>query len=71
MYTVILFTYPNGEEGEEMETEYVECEDIKSAIEYAHEHNEGLTFAGTQIENENGDLVYEITADGEPIDYRI
>ena len=45
-------------------------DDIEKAIKYANRYTKGLRFAGIQIEDEKGNIVYEITSDQETIDYR-
>jgi len=70
MFYVIRFTYPNGIEGEEMENETDEFKNADEAIDFAHENTFGLEFAGTLIENDNGDTIYEITSDMAIVDHR-
>jgi len=70
MYTTTRFFYPHGIEGEEMDNTVKEFETIEKAIKYAHRYNTGVRFAGLQIEDENGKLVYEITSNNDTYDYR-
>lgn len=70
MYNTNRFFYPKGIEGEAMDCTYKEFDTIEKAIKYAHRYTKGLRFAGLQIEDNNGKLVYEITSDNEVIDYR-
>ena len=70
MYNTIRFFYPRGIEGEAMDYTYKEFDTIDKAIKYAHRYTNGLRFAGLQIEDENGKLIYEITSDQEVIDHR-
>ena len=68
MYTTTRFFYPHGIEGEEMDNTVKEFETIEKAIKYAHRYNTGVRFAGLQIEDENGKLVYEITSNNDTYD---
>jgi septation ring formation regulator EzrA len=70
MYITTRFYYPHGIEGEEMKTTVKEFDTIEKAIKYAHRYNSGVRFAGIQIEDENGKLVYEITSGNDTYDYR-
>lgn len=70
MFTTIRHFYPHGIEGEAMDCTYKEFDSIEKAIKYAHRYTKGLRFAGIQIEDNNGNLVYEITSDQEVIDHR-
>ena len=63
MFHLYLHTYPNGIDGEEMECEFLEFATEEEAIIYADGHTSGLEFAGTQLEDEEGNLIYEITSD--------
>lgn len=71
MYNTTRYFYPHGIEGEAMECTYKEFDTIEKAIKYANRYTKGLRFAGVQIEDENGNIVYEITSDNETIDYRV
>lgn len=62
--------YPKGIEGEAMDCTFKEFKTIEKAVQYAHRYTKGLRFAGIQIEDEQGNTVYEITSDGEVIDRR-
>ena len=70
MYNTTRFFYPRGIEGEAMDYTFKEFNTIEKAINYAHRYTKGLRFAGLQIEDNNGNLVYEITSDNEVIDHR-
>lgn len=70
MYTTIRHFYPHGIEGEEMDCTFKEFDSIDKAITYAHRYTKGIRFAGVKIESEEGKLLYEITSDGDVIDYR-
>lgn len=62
--------YPHGIEGENMQITDKEFDDIEKALKYAHRYNKGIRFAGIEIEDEKGNMVYEITSDGDIFDYR-
>jgi hypothetical protein len=70
MYTTTRFFYPHGIEGEEMDNTIKEFDTIEKAVKYAHRYSVGVRFAGVQIEDENGKLIYEITAGNDAYDYR-
>jgi uncharacterized membrane protein YkoI len=70
MFTTTRHFYPHGAEGEAMDCTFKEFNDIEKAIKYAHRYAKGLRFAGIQIEDESGNIVYEITSDFEVIDSR-
>jgi len=70
MFTTIRHFYPRGIEGEAMDCTCKEFETIDKAIKYANRYAKGLRFAGLQIEDEAGNMVYEITSDFEIIDHR-
>lgn len=71
MYTVTRSYYPHGVEGECMENNTKDFEDIEKAIKYAHRYAKGTRFAGVRVEDEKGKLLYEITSDSDAYDYRI
>lgn len=58
--------YPTGDEWEETDMEWKEFDSLDVAIEYAHEllDNEGVNFAGVDVEDENGEIIYTLFADG-------
>jgi hypothetical protein len=70
MFTTTRFFYPNGIEGESMDCTYKEFDTIEKAIKYCHRYNKGVRFAGVQVEDENGNLLYEITSGNDVFDYR-
>jgi len=70
MFNTTRYFYPHGIEGEAMNCTFKEFDSIDKAIKYAHRYTKGLRFAGVQIEDEAGNIVYEITSDQETIDYR-
>jgi uncharacterized membrane protein YkoI len=71
MFITTRYFYPRGIEGESMDSTIKEFNTLEKAIIYAHRYNKGLRFAGIQIEDENGNVVYEITSDNEVFDNRI
>jgi len=70
MYYTTRFYFPNGIEGEEMKCTFKEFPTLDKAIAYAHRYNKGVMFACCQIENEKGDLVYELNDCGHITDNR-
>jgi len=70
MFTTTRHFYSKDIEGETMGCTFKEFININKAIAYAHKYAKGLRFAGVQIEDENGKLLYEITSDFETIDHR-
>lgn len=70
MFSTIRHFYPHGIEGESMDCTFKEFDTIEKAINYAHRYAKGVRFAGVQIEDENGKLLYEITSNSEIYDYR-
>ena len=71
MFTTVRHFYPHGKEGEAMDCTLKEFEDINKAIAYCRRYTKGSRFAGVQIEDDKGNIVYEITSDLEAIDYRV
>lgn len=71
MFTTTRHFYPKKIEGEAMDCTFKEFPNVEKAIAYANRYAKGLRFAGVQIEDENGKIVYEITSDFEVIDKRI
>lgn len=43
---------------------------MEQALNYAYRYAKGLRFAGLQVEDESGKLLYEITSDFNVYDYR-
>lgn len=70
MYTTTRFFYPHGIEGESMDCTFKEFETLEKAIKYANRYTTGIRFAGVQVEDVNGKLIYEITASQDIFDYR-
>jgi uncharacterized membrane protein YkoI len=70
MFHTTRHFYPSGIEGSKMDCTFKEFDTIEKAIKYAHRYTKGLRFAGIQIEDEKGNLIYEITADQDVFDYR-
>lgn len=70
MYTAYRHFYPHGIEGESMDCTFKEFDTIEEAIKYADRYARGLRFAGVQVEDENGNIIYEITSDSNVFDYR-
>ncbi len=70
MFTTTRYFYPNGIEGEAMDCTWKHFSDIEKAINYCRRYSIGLRFAGVQLEDEKGNLLFAITSDQELIDYR-
>lgn len=70
MFTTTRYFYPHGIEGESMDNTVKEFDNIEKAIVYCHRYATGVKFAGVQIEDENGKVIYEISSDYETYDYR-
>jgi hypothetical protein len=70
MFYTTRHYYPNGIEGESMSCTFKEFDTIEKAIKYCHRYAKGIRFAGVQVEDEEGFLLYEITSDGDITDYR-
>lgn len=70
MYTATRFYYPHGIEGESMNTTEKEYSTVEKAIAYAQRYSKGRRFAGVEVEDEEGNEIYEITSDSEVIDHR-
>lgn len=70
MFTATRFFFPHGNEDESMNTTIKEYNTIEKAINYAHRYAKGIRFAGVEIEDEKGKLIYEILSDGTVTDYR-
>lgn len=70
MYSTTRHFYPNGIEGEAMDCTFKEFDNIDKAIKYADRYAKGLRFAGVTVEDETGNIIYQITSDFEVIDNR-
>ncbi len=70
MFYTTRHYYPHGIEGESMNCTFKEFDTIEKAIKYCHRYAKGIRFAGVQVEDEEGFLLYEITSDGDITDYR-
>ncbi|MBU3173382.1 hypothetical protein [Clostridium estertheticum] len=70
MYTTCRQFYPNGIEGESMECTWKEFSNIEKAIKYCYRYSKGIRFARVTIEDETGNELYELLADGQVTDYR-
>lgn len=68
MYTTCRYFYPHGIEGESMDCTIKEWDSLEKAIDYCHRYTKGIRFSSVCIEDEKGDIVYEILASGEIID---
>lgn len=70
MYTTRRYFFKYGNEGDEIEITIKEHQTFEKALRYAERYSVGIRFAGVQIEDEKGKLLYEITSNQEVIDYR-
>lgn len=70
MYNTTRFFFPHGNEEEAMDCAFKSFPTIEKAIAYAHRYSKGIRFAGCQIEDESGKLVYELLDNGTVTDYR-
>lgn len=70
MFITTRYFYPHKDEGEEMDYTIKEFDTIEKAIKYCHRYAKGIRFAGVQLEDEEGYLLYEITSGGDVVDYR-
>lgn len=64
MFRTIREFYPHGIEGEETQCTFKEWETLKKAVAYARRYSSGLRFVSCTIEDEQGNIVYELLADG-------
>lgn len=71
MYITTRFFFPHGIEGEAMDNTVLEWESLGKAIAYCHRYDKGLRFAGVQVEDKNGKLIYELTDNGVVTDNRL
>ena len=70
MYYTTRYFYPHGIEGEEMKYTSKEFDTFEKAQKYAHRYAKGVRFAGVEIEDEEGKVIYEITSSNDAYDYR-
>lgn len=72
MYTVTWNRYPHGVEGESMDCKWKEFDSLDKAQAFLIKRShiiKGIYWAGGYIEDSNGDMVYNITADYEELFY--
>lgn len=71
MYTTSRHWFKYGRETDEMECTFLEHETLDKAITYAHRYAKGVRFASVTVEDEEGNILYEICDCGaKVIDYR-
>jgi hypothetical protein len=73
MITVHWFRYPHGIEGEAMKGDFKSFENSEKAIDFLHKkvkRIKGINWAGGYVEDEELELLYEITSDCEVCDHR-
>lgn len=64
MYMTTRQFFPHGIEGEEMDCTWLEWEDLDKAIAYCHRYAKGVRFANVTVEDEKGNLIYELNNEG-------
>lgn len=69
-YTTIRYFFPHGIEGEAMDCTFKEWKDLDKAIAYCHRYSKGRRFASVEVEDEKGNVIYELNADGKVADNR-
>lgn len=70
MFNTCRYYFPHGIEGESMDCTFLEFDTIEKAIRYARRYATGLRFAAVTIEDDNGNLLFEIDSNFEETDYR-
>ena len=70
MYRTIRYWFKYGNEGDEIECTFLEHKTFEKALKYAERYATGIRFAGVEIEDEEGNTLYEITSSQEITDYR-
>lgn len=69
MFTTYRYYYKYGNEDDEIMCTFKEFSDFEKAKAYAHRYAKGIKFCGVQIQDSNGNLLYEITSDFIIYDY--
>lgn len=69
-YTTIRYFFPHGIEGEAMDCTFKEWKDLDKAIAYCHRYSKGRRFVSVEVEDEKGNVIYELNADGKVADNR-
>ena len=64
MFTTYRHFFPHGIEGEAMDCTMKEWESLEKAVAYCHRYAKGVRFDSVYIEDEDGELIYEITSNG-------
>ena len=64
MYTTTRYYFPSGNENGCMDCTIKEWNNLEKAIAYCHRYSKGIRFASVEIEDENGNTIYELLADG-------
>lgn len=64
MFFTTRYFFPHGIEGESMNTTFKQWDNLENAIDYCHRYAKGIRFAGVSLEDENGNLIYEISDNG-------
>lgn len=74
MFTANWYRYPNGIEGETMQYQSKQFNDVDAAIDFIVKKaakTRGIYFAGANVEDSEYNVVYEITSDYQVSDFRI
>lgn len=74
MFTANWYRYPNGNEGETMQHQSRQFNDVDAAINFIERkaaRTRGIYFAGANVEDSEYNVVYDITSDYQVSDFRI
>lgn len=71
MYTTYRYWFKYGNEDDELECTTLYHDTLDKAVTYAHRYAKGVRFASVTVEDEDGNILYEICDCGaKVIDYR-
>lgn len=70
MFNTCRWYFRYGNEGDPMDCTFKEFDAMDKAIKYARRYATGIRFAGVEIEDNNGNLLFEIDNNFEETDYR-
>ena len=62
MYTTARSYYRYGNEEDMIDCTFLEWETLEKAIKYCERYSVGIRFAGVTVRDEEGNVVYELTA---------
>ncbi len=63
MYSTTRWFYPRGTEGEAMNCTFKDFPTLEKAVAYCRRYATGLRFAGVEVEDASGKIVFRITSD--------